>query len=144
MASYQESVEELEKCTLEELHKFTIKDEVHLAKVLACYDGDTLTCAFKYSSKYHLFKVRLLLYDSEEIRQSTKLTEEERQKRKALALSAKARLEELVLNKNVILECYGFDAFGRILGIVKLDGLEKSINQIMLDEGHGEYVAPDL
>jgi endonuclease YncB( thermonuclease family) len=48
-------------------------------------------------------------------------------------------LEELILNKNVYLLCKDFDKYGRILGVVKYNlSDKKTINDIMLEEGHGD------
>lgn len=134
--SNTELIDQLNQCTLK-TPKFDIKDETHVAKVLSCYDGDTFTCALKYNSKCQLFKVRLLGYNSPEIRQSRSLSDEVRAANKAKAQAAKAKLQELTLNKIVRLECSGFDNFGRILADVYVDGLDKKVNDVMIDEGYG-------
>jgi len=117
---------------------FSFKNQVHIAKIVDCYDGDTITCVFKHNGSYFKFKIRMLGYDSPEMKPSKKIPEEEREKIKELAIVAKKRLEELILNKNVYIFCDDFEKYGRILGTIKitLDD-EKSVNDIMLEEGHG-------
>ena len=55
------------------------------------------------------------------------------------AKRAKARLEDLVLNKIVVLKSHGFDKYGRVLGELYLNSsnLRSSVNAIMISEGHG-------
>jgi hypothetical protein len=89
--------------------------------------------------QYQRFKVRLLGYNSAEIKQKKITPEEIRIEQKRLAVNAKNRLTDLLLNKIVYLYCSKFDDFGRILGIIKLDPKDqKSVNQIMFEEGHGK------
>ncbi len=129
--------------TNEELNSITncaffMFNDVHLVKVIKCYDGDTMHCIFKFNGKYQKFKIRLSGYDSCEMKQSLKLEPHIRNELKLKANLAKEKLEELILNKNVYLFCQGQDKYGRILGIVKLTlDSEKSINDIMIDGGFG-------
>jgi endonuclease YncB( thermonuclease family) len=130
-----ENDEELNNNTLCDFFTF---NNVHLTKVIKCYDGDTIHCIFKHDGKYQKFKVRLLGYDSCEMKQSKKLESHIRDALKLKAKLAKEKLEELLLNKNVYLFCQGQDKYGRILGIIKLNlDCEKSINDIMIEEGFG-------
>lgn len=134
-----ESLDELNVITKTEVPYFSFENEIHLAHVVDCYDGDTATCIFKHNNKYTKHKVRLFGYDSPELKQSKLLSDEERQQNKLSAYAAKKRLEELILGKNVYLYCYNFDSFGRILADIKLNQDDKkTISQIMIDEGHGE------
>ena len=53
-------------------------------------------------------------------------------------LLAKARTKEL-LNKNdgkFVLQSMGLGKYGRVLGILKVDGHNRTVNQILIDEGH--------
>ncbi len=116
---------------------FTFND-VHLTKVIKCYDGDTIHCIFKFGGKYQKFKIRLSGYDSSEIKQSVNLEQNMKNELKLKAKLAKEKLEELILNKNVYLFCQGQDKYGRILGLIKLNlDSEKSINDMMIEEGFG-------
>lgn len=118
--------------------KFFTFSGVHLAKVVKCYDGDTIHCVFKIDGTYYKFKIRMEGYDSAEMKPSLKIKPEIRNELKAKALLAKQRLEDLVLNKNIYLFCNGYDKYGRILGTIrlKLDDV-KSVNDMMIEEGFG-------
>jgi len=56
-----------------------------------------------------------------------------------LGEQSKQRLEELLLNKYVIVKNFNRDRFKRIIGLVYLDENQASINQIMLQEGMARY-----
>lgn len=117
---------------------FQIINESHPAKVVKCYDGDTVHCVFKFNGNYYKFRIRLCGYNSPELRPSKKIPKEQRNEIIRKAKLAKLRLKDLCLNKIVHLECHGFDNFGRILGVLKLNfDDDLSINQVMLAEGHG-------
>jgi len=133
---YDELPEELNKCG-DNTEMFNINNETHLAKVVYCYDGDTVHCVFKYNGKYQKFKVRMWGYNAPEIKPSKAIPEEERNAIIAGARKAKDRLSELVLNKNVVLKCRGFDVFGRILGEMTVVTSGVNVNRLMLDEGLG-------
>lgn len=131
-----ETKEELLNC--KDCQYFTFNNQTHLVKVIKCYDGDTLYCVFKHDGDYYKFRIRMNGYDTAEMKPSKKIPEQERVEIKRRALEAKKRLEELTMDDLVYLECDKFDKYGRILGVVKknLDD-EKSVNDIMVEEGHG-------
>ena len=52
-------------------------------------------------------------------------------------LLAKERMEDLVLNSQVMLQCKGKDRYGR-----KLCSVYVNVIQIMIPEGHSKYVKP--
>lgn len=135
--NFNENVEELEKYN-KDTPFYTYAGQVHLAKVVKCVDGDTVYCVFKQGDTYHKFNIRMAGYDSPEMRPSKKIPEEKRVEIKEKALLAKNRLKELIGNKCIYLFCEGDDKYGRILGTIKLQiDDERSINQQMIDEGHG-------
>ncbi len=137
MNVFEETEEELDNCN--NIQNFNLKDEIHLAKVVKCYDGDTIHCIFKHDGRYQLFKVRMYGYDTAEMRPSKKLPEDIRIETKKKALEAKKRLQELILNKHVIMNCMGFGKYGRLLATVKLKiDDEKTVNDIMIEEGYGK------
>lgn len=118
--------------------EFSLKGEVYKTKIVRVYDGDTLFCVFKFNRNYYQFRIRMLGYNSPEMKPHLDIPEEEREIIKQKAKLAKDRLEELTLNKIVYLYCHDYDNFGRILGEIKLDPKDNTtVNQIMLDEGHG-------
>ena len=138
MSSYNiiETEQELNEC--KNCAIFTFDGEIHLVKVIKCYDGDTIHCIFKCNNKYSIFNVRMYGYDSAEMKPSKSIPEPQRSEIKRNAVKAKEKLEELILNKNVYLFCKGFDKYGRILGIIKTNiDDNKSINDIVIEEGYG-------
>lgn len=141
-----ETVAELEK-NKNVMKKFTLDGEVHLATVIRCYDGDTLFCRFKYNGEYKIFTIRMAGYDSPEIKLKKNMLDENGQllsdKQKEIihknALAAKAKLEELTLNKNVYVYCQDFDKFrGRIDATIKQHyNDKKTVNELMIEGGFG-------
>lgn len=98
------------------------------AIVTSVYDGDTLTALVDLGFHTKLtIKVRLYGIDTPELRGDNR---EE-------GLTSKKRLEELVLNKEVILKTYKDkqEKFGRWLADVFVEENTKSINDILIEEG---------
>lgn len=129
---YTETVEELNQqtgggtCAL-----FSFEGQKHMCKIVKCYDGDTVHCVFKHDGIYQRFKIRMLGYDTPEIR-----TRDAEEKKKGFL--AKDRITELLLGKVAYIECGKFDKYGRILGTIRLNEADsKTINQMMVDEGYG-------
>jgi micrococcal nuclease len=108
------------------------------AVVTSIYDGDSITCDLDLGWGVCLKsrKIRLQGIDAPEIRGS------EREH----GLVSKARLEELILNKEVVLESYRdrTGKYGRYLATIWLfdDSGEESewinINQLLINEGLAE------
>ncbi len=133
----KETSKELNTCPVDTSF-FTLDNEIHLAKVVKCYDGDSIHCIFKHNKTYFKFIIRMYGYDSPEMRPSKKIPTKERDIIKEKAMLAKKRLEELVLGKCIYLYCMKFDKYGRLLGTVKLNNNDKkTINDMMVEEGHG-------
>lgn len=118
---------------------FTFKDQTFIAKSCSVYDGDTFSVLFLYKGELIKYKCRCYGYDSPEMKPL--LTKENRDEEIKLAKKAKERFIEL-LNKSpnglIRIECFDFDKYGRILVNVYNDIDIKSINNIMIDEGHGK------
>lgn len=110
---------------------------VYEAKVVRCYDGDTLFCVMMYNNVLSQFCVRLLGYNSCEMKpkKGTYVDEADKQAIKRKALEAKIQLEKLTINKVVTLTVEKFDDFGRLLAYVKVNGLD--VNEFMLKNGFG-------
>lgn len=123
----------------DDINYFSFAGKVFYAKHCNVYDGDTFSVIFKYNGEFIKYKARCLGYDCAEMKPSK--TKENRDKEKELALKAKSRFEEL-LNKHetklIKIECFEFDKYGRLL--VKAWNMvdTKSINDIMIEEGHGK------
>ena len=119
-----------------EPESFTIRGD-YSAKCVAVYDGDTITVEMKFRQEQpELFKIRLLGINAPEIRVLKSVADREEIKKKAI--EARDFLRDMVLDKEVTVNCAGLDGFGRVLGIITVKGVPKSINDIMLDEGHAE------
>lgn len=102
------------------------------AKVIDCYDGDTITCVFQpgdLSTKQFRWKCRLVGIDTPEIRSRSA---EEKEK----GIKARDYLRDLILNENVELECSKFDKYGRVLVTVIKD--EEDINEKLVTDGHAK------
>jgi endonuclease YncB( thermonuclease family) len=95
-------------------------------KVAKVYDGDTFTIITKLypTEPVYQFQVRINGIDSAEIKGTTDNI-------KKMALLAKEKLSELILNKIVRLENVSYDKYGRILSDVYIDDIH--INKWMVD-----------
>lgn len=119
---------------------YSMVGDIHYGKVVYCTDGDTLDCVFIYRDKLQKFRIRMLGYNSPEKKPKKKdhPDPEDRKQIKAKAKEATDRLKELVLGKNVFIYCDEFDSFGRVLATIRFNPEdEKSVNDMMLEEGHG-------
>jgi endonuclease YncB( thermonuclease family) len=118
---------------------FSWKGKTFYAKASNIYDGDTFSICWIWKDEPIKYRCRCLGYDSPEMKPS--LSNPNRDKEKELAKLAKSRLAELLnagSNGLIKVECGDFDKYGRILVTIWTDSETKSINQIMLDEGHGK------
>ena len=121
---------------------FTLEGQTKICKVVDIYDGDTCRVVFNHNGCINKWNVRMNGYDSPEMRPSRSL--ENRLEIKKKAVESKEFLRSLVANSPeqlVYVKCGGFDKYGRLLGelYVNLED-EKSVNQQMIDNGHGyEY-----
>lgn len=134
------NIDELLKNTdHEKIKYFTFKDKTFIAKCCSIYDGDTFTALFIYKNELIKYKCRCYGYDSPEMKPL--ITKENRDEEIKLAKKAKERFLQLV-NKSpnglIKIECLDFDKYGRILVNVYNNVDVKSINNIMIDEGHGK------
>ena len=97
-------------------------------QVVKVYDGDTITIASRMpydNSPMYRFSVRLNGIDTPEIKG---VTEDE----KSMAIEARNKLSELIMNKRVFLKNVSSEKYGRILADVYLDDTIH-INQWMID-----------
>jgi len=123
---------------MEEAPLFSLAGMSFTANVVDVYDGDTATVVFNPfpedpTSKDFAFKVRLLGYNSPEMRPRKTTFRRKRVIRNAKI--AKKALSDLILNKEILLECAKFDSFGRILGTIHVDNV--IVNNYMIDRGYG-------
>jgi endonuclease YncB( thermonuclease family) len=95
-------------------------------KVVWVYDGDS----FEALSGSHTIRVRLVGIDAPETSREKGLAGQ------PFSRKAQRRLIADLLNKTVVLESYGTDAYNRVLGIVYVNG--RNINLAMLRDGLAE------
>jgi endonuclease YncB( thermonuclease family) len=123
----------------EDIPYFTFNGKTFYGLPCNVYDGDTFSIIFIFQNNIIKYKCRALGYDSAEIKPRLNILD--REKHIELAIAAKIKLIEL-LNKHpsklVKVECHNFDKYGRILVNVWNMIDEKSINQIMIEEGYGK------
>ena len=134
----------------DEAKLFSLEGRLCLYKVVDVYDGDTCTVIMKNFGKVHKWKVRMHGYDSPEMKPSLK--DKNRDIEKAKAILAKEYLINLVGMSEqgccrgggggfVYIKCGKFDKYGRLLGTLYKSrwriSRQKSINQLMIEKGHG-------
>lgn len=118
---------------------YTLENVRTIGKFCTNYDGDTADFLLVIDGKIQRHRVRMMGYDSPEMKPA--LSDPKREEKKAAALVAKARLAELcgVPGSVLYVQCHGGDKYGRQLVSVyrTSDYAGLSINQQMIDEGHG-------
>lgn len=118
---------------------FSFVGKTFFARPINIYDGDTFSIIFLHNNNVIKYRCRCVDYDSPEMKPS--LSNPNRDKEKALAINAKNRFTELLTKHEsglVFVECFEFDKYGRILVRVYNMIDTKSINEIMIEEGHGK------
>lgn len=108
-----------------------------LAKIVGVYDGDT--CHAVIPTPFQMdfeFRIRLLNYDAEEIKQPK--SDPDRLEKIAIATSQRDALTKFIGGKIVLIDAKGFDAFGRILAIIwtlneTLTAVDTEINSKMIE-----------
>lgn len=118
---------------------FSFKGKFFYALPCNIYDGDTFSVIFEYKDEILKYHCRCMGYDCAEMKPL--LSNPNRDHEKVLAHNAKNRLIELI-NKHetklIKIECFDFDKYGRLLINFWNMVDTKSINQIMIEEGHGK------
>jgi endonuclease YncB( thermonuclease family) len=113
---------------------FSLDKQIHSAKIVRVYDGDTCFAVFKLHNELVKFKIRMEGYDSPEMKPS--LENKNREKEKKDAQKAKEELEKLVLNKVITLHCGKWDKYGRLLGTIYIADYI-NVNELMIKNGFG-------
>ena len=119
---------------------FNFKNKSFIAKPCHIYDGDTFSVIFDYHGELIKYRCRCYGYDTPEMRPLLKNPNRDHEKK--LAYAAKARIIELLEahpSKLIRIECLDFDKYGRLLIKAFNNVNEKSINEIMVEEGHGKW-----
>lgn len=124
---------QLAKINPKDVDLFSLKGKRYPCRIVSVYDGDTCTALFKMDNKYVKFKVRMLGYDSPELK--PRLNIPDREKIIENAIIAKKALITKTENQNIILLCDSWDKYGRLLGTL-YDG-NLNINNWMIKNGYG-------
>ena len=120
----------------DDLQLFTFNNQLHQAKVVDVYDGDTITIVIIFRGEQSKYKFRMLGYDSPEMK--PRLNIENRDLHIQAASVAKKFLKQY-LNKIIWIKFTKEDKYGRLMGNVYEDSkLESCINQKMISKGLGK------
>jgi len=128
----------LDDCTADNCHEFNFDGQINECKVVDVYDGDTCKVCFSMGDGFYKFAVRMLGYNTHEMKQ--KRDDPNAATNKASAVAARDYLRNLVLGKRVFIHCHEQDKYGRILGRLYLDRTlspQVCVNDMMLASGHG-------
>jgi endonuclease YncB( thermonuclease family) len=100
-------------------------------KIVKCYDGDSVTIATIYNDELVRFSVRMLGYDTAEMR-----SKDETEKR--VAKEAQQDIFNKIMGKMVtVIRNDGFDKYGRLLLELELEG--ESVNAYMKNKWGVSY-----
>ena len=117
---------------------YSLNKKTFLAKVVDVYDGDTCTIIIKNKNELQKYKVRMLGYDSPEMKPRKNINNREEIIKKAK--EAKNALIDKINNKLVYIECGSWDKYGRLLGTlytIKNNKKSININQWMINNNYG-------
>ncbi len=139
------NLENIRDCDVEE---FNLKGKKLTGKVVDIYDGDTCKIVLDLDGKLTKFSCRLLGINAPEIKPLK--SKENREQEKSDAKKSRNRLFELCTNcllddknikdvidinrKLVIVECFDWDKYGRLLVRIYNINSDKSFNSILLEE----------
>ena len=128
----------LDECTADNCPEFNFDGQINECKVVDVYDGDTCKVCFSMDTGFYKFPVRMLGYNTHEMKQ--KKDDPNAATNKASAVAARDYLRSLVLGRRVFIQCHEQDKYGRILGRLYLDRTlapSVCVNDMMLASGHG-------
>jgi micrococcal nuclease len=129
----QRTFNQLMNINPEQVELFSLKGVKYPCRIVSVYDGDTCTAMFKMNKKPVKFKVRMLGYDSPEMKPRLNLPNRDQIKRDAVV--AKEALISKTKDREISLHCGDWDKYGRLLGTLYENN--KSINEWMILSGYG-------
>lgn len=138
----------------DDLELFTLNGVETFGKIVELYDGDTCKIIMVVNNTIQKFSCRLIGLDTPEMKPSLSKPNRDQEiinahkcRNKLLQLSTdcncnidtimkKQDYQNLLnTNKKIIgVKCHEFDKYGRLLVTLKVDTLDKSINQLLIDE----------
>ena len=127
----------LEECTLINTPKFSLhNNSFQICKVLNVIDGDTVDLAINHDGKFYSFRSRLAGIDTPEMKPPENISN-----REILLQSAKESkdyLWSLTINKILLVKIIGQEKYGRLLVELYQNEHDISINQMIIQSGHGK------
>ena len=112
---------------------WSLKGKKLKCKPVHVYDGDTIHVVVIMNNKPFKWKVRMLGYDSPEMKPP--LAQENREQEIESAKQARDTLADWILDKIVDIEFGEFDKYGRPLGTIYVNGI--SVNEWMIYNRYG-------
>lgn len=108
--------------------------EYKIEKIIKVVDGDTIDVLIDLGFKTFV-KKRVRVYGINTPETRTRNLEE-----KKLGLKAKARVEEILLEKEevLVLKSHGVGKFGRVLGVIYFSDSKTDLGSILVSEGHAQ------
>jgi endonuclease YncB( thermonuclease family) len=110
-----------------------------IAKVVSVYDGDTCRVVIPYKGEFYKWNVRLIGYDTPEMRPSR--SKPNRVQEIEAAKAAKKFLISQVMStpeQLIFIKCKDFDKYGRLLAEIYINYNDITpVNDLMIDNGHG-------
>ena len=103
-----------------------LKNRTIIAKVVEIVDGDTITINTFINNNIYSIRIRIYGINAPELH--PRKNEPYRNVIISMATRAKSKLEYLILNKIVVLECKLFDNFGRLIAKVKCPSINTEGN----------------
>lgn len=124
----------MEPIRYDNVPKFTITVRGTPAKCVKVYDGDTAHFVFApfENGQQYRFVCRMKGYNSAELKCGDDLVQ------KKQAIAARDELRSLILNKDVTIDTYGFDKYGRVLVDVFLRENGINVNEYMVTNDFGK------
>jgi len=138
-------VDPLKHATFDNTPTYTLKGLRTRCKVVDVYDGDTLWIVILVHGSLYKYKIRMVGYDSPELKPS--LSYGNREAEIQAAVKAKAHLVQLLDGKEVEVEFHEYDKYGRPLAKLytstsgwRCFGLKDvaCVNDQMIQDGHGK------
>ena len=112
---------------------WSLKGKRMKCKPVHVYDGDTIHVIIMMNDKPCKWRVRMLGYDSPEMKPP--LAQENREDEIRAAKEARDTLSDWILNKIVDIDFGDFDKYGRPLGTLYINGI--NVNEWMVDNRYG-------
>ena len=127
----------VEDCTYENTKEYALRsDSFARGKVLRVIDGDSCEIAILHNGAFLRFNCRMSHVDAPEMKPP--LSAANRGGILLEAMASKRFLEDLVLDKVVEVRMNGTDKYGRLLVDVRLPGENLTVNDMIIQTGHGK------